>query len=282
MLSLSQIEQKISALKTRYAELDEKLVPKRNGIIDGSVSTAMGAVTSEIARLEGLREKALVSDLLGDNAPDQQDTPKPIISTPRSAQLLRPLFATKDPDVTDPLVGLENLPIDEKERKELVFETHRLLIEKINEDLERRQKAAGQDIAVAFTQGFFKSLIVTLGMMTAEARWLVAMGRDRRKSLEEKLLKRIEALEARPVITDAGVWDQFKTYSAGALVSHQGGGWIAQVESKGVRPGDGALWRLAIQPAKESNDNDRRGRGKNSETIVGAGQARAIELRHQH
>ena len=250
MLSLSEIESKIAALKKRYADLDDRLVPKRNGIIDGSVSTAMGAVTSEIARLEGMREKALVSDLLGDNAPDQQ-APEPIIPTPRSAQLLRPLFATKDPSVTDPLADLENLPVDDNERKELFSKLASYSCEKINEDLERRQKAAGQDIAVAFTQGFFKSLIVTLGIMMAEARWLVALGRDRRKSLEESLLKRIEALEAKQVITDAGVWDQFKTYSAGALVSHQGGGWIAQVESKGVRPGDGALWRLAIKRAKE-------------------------------
>jgi hypothetical protein len=65
MLALAEIEQKIRALKKRLTELDDKLVPKRDGKIDGSVSSAMGIVTKEIGRLESLRQQALISDLIG-------------------------------------------------------------------------------------------------------------------------------------------------------------------------------------------------------------------------
>jgi hypothetical protein len=67
----------------------------------------------------------------------------------------------------------------------------------------------------------------------------------------KKLTSQVDELQNRPTLLDAGVWEQGKTYRAGSLVSHQGGGWIAQAETKGVRPGDGGLWRLAIKRAKE-------------------------------
>jgi hypothetical protein len=56
-----------------------------------------------------------------------------------------------------------------------------------------------------------------------------------------------EVMHERRVMRDAGVWDPEKLYGTGATVSHAGGGWIAQVESKGVRPGTGESWRLAVK-----------------------------------
>jgi hypothetical protein len=47
---------------------------------------------------------------------------------------------------------------------------------------------------------------------------------------------------------NAGVWDSTKGYRAGSLVSHQGAGWIATADSRGVRPGSADLaWRLAVK-----------------------------------
>lgn len=248
-LSLSEIEAKIAALRQRYTELDGKLVPKR-GIVDGSVSAAMGAITSEISRLDGLREKALVSDLLG----EKSEEPKQLSSAPRVGPIPMPVYATKNESLSNPLEGLARLPESEEEQKRLYQELAAWSLEQVNSDLERRQKEAAQDIDVRFTQSFFKSLIVTLGMLAAEMRLLVAMGRENRKELEQRLLKRIEALEARPVMVDAGVWDETKSYGPGSFVSHQGCGWVAQVESKGIRPGDGTIWRLAVKKGRDGRD----------------------------
>ncbi|WP_338688458.1 hypothetical protein V5279_23900 [Bradyrhizobium sp. 26S5] len=245
MSGLSEIENKIAALRARYAELDERLVPKRNGIIDGSVSAAMGVVTAEIARLEGLREKALVSDLIGETSTESPSPPPP--QRPAAAALPEPVFATKNSELSDPLLGLERLPDAQHDRAQIYRKLAVWACEYVNSSLEQRKNDAGQDVQVQFTQGFFRALIITLGAMTAEYRYLIALGRDNRKILEETLLRRIEALEARPVMVDAGVFDDAKTYSPGSFVSYQGSGWAAQVETRGVRPGDGTIWRLAVK-----------------------------------
>lgn len=254
MPGLSEIEKKIAALRQRYAELDEKLVPKRNGVVDMAVSTAMGAVTTEIARLERLREKALVCDLIGEKAEEPKQPPS---SPPRLAPLQMPVFATDKADISDPILDLDRLPSAEGERTELFRKLVGFAIRKVNSSLQASQQAVNQDIPVAFTQGFFRALITTLGVLHAEHRLLVAMGRDHRKDLEETLLKRIEALEARPVMIDAGVFDDAKTYSPGSFVSYQGSGWAAQVKTKGVRPGDGTIWRLAVKKGRDGKDATR-------------------------
>ena len=85
-------------------DLDKKLVPLRNGIVDGAVASAMGVVDAEIDRLRKLREKALVGDLIGDVLPEP--------TTTSSLQLPRDF----DPDPgseVDPLENLDVLPDDE-------------------------------------------------------------------------------------------------------------------------------------------------------------------------
>lgn len=71
------------------------------------------------------------------------------------------------------------------------------------------------------------------------------------------LLGRVAALEAQPVLRDAGVWEAGKTYGAGAIVSWDGSGWIAQ-RSTQARPGgvspDSRAWRLLVKHGRDGRD----------------------------
>ena len=45
----------------------------------------------------------------------------------------------------------------------------------------------------------------------------------------------------------AGLWNATKSYQPGDLVTHNGSGWVAQINSTGLKPGDGVGWKLAIK-----------------------------------
>jgi hypothetical protein len=66
------------------------------------------------------------------------------------------------------------------------------------------------------------------------------------------LRERIAELEARPTMKYAGVFDRTRSYKAGAVVTYQGSAWVANLESKGVRPGDGAAWQLMVKRGKDA------------------------------
>jgi len=67
------------------------------------------------------------------------------------------------------------------------------------------------------------------------------------------LLERIAALEARPVIKDAGVWRSGAVYQAGALVSHGGSGWICHTAhvSTGTEPSHDCF-RLFVKAGRDA------------------------------
>jgi hypothetical protein len=44
-----------------------------------------------------------------------------------------------------------------------------------------------------------------------------------------------------------GVWQRQQAYKSGALVTFKGGMWHANTDSKGIEPGDGKLWTLAVK-----------------------------------
>lgn len=71
------------------------------------------------------------------------------------------------------------------------------------------------------------------------------------------LEERIAALEARPAMKDAGVWMPATHYEAGDLVTFGGSGWVAKIASTGVKPGDGAAWRLFVKKGRDARDQDR-------------------------
>ncbi|RWO51028.1 hypothetical protein [Mesorhizobium sp.] len=44
-----------------------------------------------------------------------------------------------------------------------------------------------------------------------------------------------------------GVWQRQQAYKAGSMVTFRGGMWHANTDTKGVEPGDGKLWTLAVK-----------------------------------
>lgn len=62
------------------------------------------------------------------------------------------------------------------------------------------------------------------------------------------LLARVAALEARPGVEYAGVYDAAKTYAEGQLVTRSGGLWLALRTSTNLLPGsDPAFWKLVVK-----------------------------------
>jgi chitodextrinase len=61
------------------------------------------------------------------------------------------------------------------------------------------------------------------------------------------LKERIKAIEARPTLCYLGIWDASRTYQPGSFVTHSGSVWHADVQSTGIRPGEGGFWKLAVK-----------------------------------
>lgn len=94
------------------------------------------------------------------------------------------------------------------------------------------------------------SLASTLATSAANATLggrLDAMQRqfDERLADVEQQVRRAAADKALPGY--AGVWKAARTYLPGEYVTHQGSLWHSDIETKAVRPGDGAVWKLAVK-----------------------------------
>ena len=75
---------------------------------------------------------------------------------------------------------------------------------------------------------------------------LKTIGEFAAKSVRNPLLKRIEELEARPVVKHCGIWAEGKQYRPANLVTHNGGLWLAQKATK-QRPGQSNAWQLVVK-----------------------------------
>lgn len=63
-----------------------------------------------------------------------------------------------------------------------------------------------------------------------------------------ELQERVTQLEARPAaLRYCGVWDRERDYQTDEAVTHGGGLWIARMDSRGVKPGDGVSWQLSVK-----------------------------------
>lgn len=80
------------------------------------------------------------------------------------------------------------------------------------------------------------------------------IGLDQLESLIVYLSKRIKALESRPVPKYHGIWDSNQEYEDNSIVTHQGSMWIAKVQTKAVRPGDGNVWTLCVKKGRDGRD----------------------------
>jgi hypothetical protein len=79
-----------------------------------------------------------------------------------------------------------------------------------------------------------------------------ALGRDRRNALEAKLLARIEALEARPVLRYAGTWNPDTQFNEGDITTDHGSAWYCERSTRSRPPGEG--WKLMIKKGRDGKD----------------------------
>jgi hypothetical protein len=67
------------------------------------------------------------------------------------------------------------------------------------------------------------------------------------------LLRRVEDLESRPAtMSYEGVWRADSQYSKGSAVTHDGSIFIATIQSKGLKPGEGTGWTLACKRGRDA------------------------------
>lgn len=167
-----------------------------------------------------------------------------------------PVVEINAKEIDNPFSSLETFPDSNEQSKKLLEDAFSHSLNSIGKNFKSFKESLIKkgDLQTAYSRATHISLLMTIAATWVELRSLIAVARDKRNVVAKdvaKLAERIEALEARPVLVDAGVWDEGKTYAVGSLVSFRGAGWIAQVESRACRPGDGKLWRLAIKSYRE-------------------------------
>jgi hypothetical protein len=80
-------------------------------------------------------------------------------------------------------------------------------------------------------------------IITALANGLVPFLRE----LLEPLKQRIDELAQRPVLEDAGAWQERAFYRRGHVVSFKGSAWVCQQANSNTRPGKSDIWRLMVK-----------------------------------
>lgn len=86
------------------------------------------------------------------------------------------------------------------------------------------------------------------------------------KAIAPELLKldaRLAALEERPAMRDAGIWEADKAYEPGDVVSYGGSGWVAKHQNRSAKglnePGAGNdVWRCFIRRGRDGAKLDQR------------------------
>jgi hypothetical protein len=65
---------------------------------------------------------------------------------------------------------------------------------------------------------------------------------------------KVKELEQRPAVEYRGIWAAGEVYHKGDLVTRNGSIWHAEIDSRGVAPGEGAAWRLAVIRGRDGRD----------------------------
>lgn len=242
-MKLEEIESRIVALKARYAELDAKSF--KADVWDGVVLSAMTAVDNELKRLNALREKALVADVV------ELEAEKPAAPSVGSGLPLPGDFAPSPGDEVDPLDGLSAMPsgeaaVDVKDK--LFCYMLRRTTDYITAARDTQKKRP-----VMYTQGQHLAVMAMLAFIQTEYRLLSAFGRDRRNAVEKRLLERIEALEASAAdFKYCGTWKSDTLYRTGNFVTDGGSIFHANRASVGERPGTSDSFTLAVKKGKDA------------------------------
>lgn len=100
------------------------------------------------------------------------------------------------------------------------------------------------------------------GKYAAKARKAFDRSLKYRRRDSDDLEKRIRELELREGsdrgLAYAGIWDNERSYQAGEFATFQGSLWHAEINSKGCRPGDGTMWKMAVKSGAHRNKKDRK------------------------
>jgi len=140
----------------------------------------------------------------------------------------------------NPFDTVDRLPQGEAAQKALLDEAFHYAVDHIGGQLEKFRQATPKN-----------ALLMTLAWLWTETRQLLKFAREQRLDLEA----RVAALEARPTISYEKIYSPDKVYKPGNLTTHQGSLWHANVETRGVPPGDGNVaWTLIVKRGREGKD----------------------------
>jgi hypothetical protein len=64
----------------------------------------------------------------------------------------------------------------------------------------------------------------------------------------------IDAMKVHTAMKYKGVWSPSNDYELGDTCTHDGSCWIATIQNKGLRPGDGQTWKLIVKRGKDGRD----------------------------
>jgi|GEM_PF-1806434 len=244
-MTLEEIESRIAALKKRYEELDAKSC--KAGVWDGVVMTAMSAVDDEIKRLNVLREKALVSDLVADPAEASVRNSEFIPSLPMPRD-----FTHGPGDEINPLDDLTVMP-DGEAGAEVWGKLFSFMLARTTDYISTVRETQKSVRPARYTEGQHLAVLAMFALVQTEYRTLSAYGRDRRNEVEKRLLERIEALEALPTLRYRGTWAPDTQHNEGDIVTDHGSAWHCNRSTRS-RPGQSDDWTLMVKKGAPGKD----------------------------
>jgi hypothetical protein len=100
--------------------------------------------------------------------------------------------------------------------------------------------------------GLTKAVAPVIGDFIVKAVEPVIAENARLSGVLAEQQKRLDELEARPVLKYCGVWAVDKVYSTGNFVTDAGSVWHAQRANAGARPGVSDAWVLAVKKGKDA------------------------------
>jgi hypothetical protein len=258
-LEVDQIDREIAMLEARRAELNKK--PLRVGDkFDASLLDAEAAIDAALGRLRAKRSQAFTTSVLegikhGIEGPQSQ----PAIPAPR--RILRcphRITSKSSPRKHAESANDRMTPALQEEYKQL-FEKYaaRDFLERVEDEFHGyvdQVKQEGIDRPAEFSEAFYAATVLTLSRLSCEVAALAEFQRNRRIELE----KRISALEKRPGFSYEGTYSADKEYNTGDFVTHDGSLHHANCKVRGIAPGDGVHWRLAVKRGRDGRDHDDR------------------------
>jgi hypothetical protein len=107
--------------------------------------------------------------------------------------------------------------------------------------------------ALSYTLGEHLSIQMALAFVLHQAKLIGVLGRDKRNAMEQRLLERIEALEARSTdLKYRSVWKSDTLCRTGNFVTDGGSIFHANRASVGERPGTSDSFPLAVKKGKDA------------------------------